>query len=237
MHRASVLMTVVLLAGGVVGIWAQDDRSFIEAQIKNWQQVVARNPKDYETLAAIGGAYGKLGEHAIAVTYFKKAIEANPSYADAYAGLGSAYGFLRRPSEALAALRKAVSLDPTDAITQCKLGTTLGKVGQYQEAIVHLKEAVRLAPTLADAHFALGLAYVSKGDQKKAVDEVNTLSRMDSQQAALPAYSWTLSRSGRIRLTSSVLHSTQAFFINIVRRTDSGMASHIAAAFGRRPLW
>ena len=130
MHRTSVLALVVFLAGIVVGTCAQDDRSFVEDQIRNWQQVTERNPRDYETLAAIGGAYGKLGDHAAAVAYFKRAIDANPSYAPAYAGLGSAYGFLRKPDEALAALRKAVSLDPTDAITQGKLGTTLGKAGR-----------------------------------------------------------------------------------------------------------
>ncbi len=184
MPCASALTTAVLLVTVVVGTNAQENRPFIEAQIQNWQKVVARSPKDYETLTAIGAAYGKLGEHATAITYFKKAIEANASYAGAYAGLGSSYGFLRRPAEALAALRKAVSLDPTDPISQGKLGTTLGKAGQYQEAIVHLKEAVRLAPNLADAHFALGLAYVSIGDRKKAVDEVNTLWRIDSEQAA-----------------------------------------------------
>jgi tetratricopeptide (TPR) repeat protein len=168
MRCTRVLAVVAFLAGIVVGTCAQADRPFVEDQIKKWQRIVARNPKDYETLAAIGGAYGKLGEHAAAIAYFKKAIDANPSYAPAYAGLGSAYGFLQKPDEALAALKKAVSLDPTDAIMQGKLGTTLGKAGQYQEAIVHLKEAVRLAPNLADAHFA----------------EVNALSLLDSQQAA-----------------------------------------------------
>lgn len=183
MHRASVLARVIFVAGITVSASAQVGRSFVEDQIKRWQQVVAHNPNDYETLAAIGAAYGKLGEHASAVTYFKKAIEANPSYTPAYAGLGSAYGFLRKPVEALAALKKAVSLDPTDPITQSKLGTTLGKAGQYQEAIVHLKEAVRLAPNLPDAHFALGLAYISAGDERQAANEVTVLFRLDSQQA------------------------------------------------------
>ena len=76
------------------------DRSFIEAKIEKWRQEVARNPKDYETLAAIGAGYGKLGENATAVIYFEKAIAVNPSYAGAYLGLGTAYGFLGRPDEA-----------------------------------------------------------------------------------------------------------------------------------------
>lgn len=72
---------------------------------------------------------------------------------------------------------------------------------------------------------------------KERLDQILKVRHSFAHGFPLPAYPWTLSRSGRIRLTSSVLRSTQAFFINIVRRTDNGMASHIAAAFGRRPLW
>jgi tetratricopeptide (TPR) repeat protein len=172
---ASILTSLVVVA--------QDERSVIEAQIREWQRAVSQNPGDYESLVSIGAAYGKLHEYETSLVYFNKAIAVNPSYADAYAGLGSSYGFLGRPSEALAALNKAVSLDPRNPITQGKLGTTLGKAGRYQEAIAHLKEAVRLAPNMADAHFALGLAYLSADDRKNAGVEVGVLSRLDSQQA------------------------------------------------------
>jgi tetratricopeptide (TPR) repeat protein len=179
-------ITSALVIAGILSalaLVAQDERSFIEARIRKWQQAVARNPSDYETLVSIGAAYGKLGEYETSLTYFNRAIAVNPSYADAYAGLGSSYGFLGRPSEALTALKKAVSLDPRNPITQGKLGTTLGKAGRYQEAITHLKEAIRLAPNMADAHFALGLAYLSVDDRKNASIEVEVLSRLDSHQA------------------------------------------------------
>jgi tetratricopeptide (TPR) repeat protein len=184
MQMTTATLTTAGILLSVLGLFAQTDRSFVEAQIRKWQQVVAHDPKDYETLVAIGAAYGKLGEHATAVTYFNKAISVNPSYAQAYAALGTSYGFLRRPADAAAALKKAVSLDPNDPFVRTKLSTTLGKARQYSEAITQLKEAVKLRPELADAHFALGLAYVSIGDRQKAVDEVNTLARIDAQQAA-----------------------------------------------------
>jgi len=168
----------------VLGLVSQDDRAFVESQIRKWQEVVARNPKDVDALTAIGAGYGKLGEHATAVTYFNKAIAINPSFAGAYAGLGSAYGFLGRPAEAIAALKKAVSLDPRDAFGRLKLGTALGKAGRYPEAITELREAVRLKTDLADAHFALGVAYVSIRDRVNARNEVDALSPIDSRQAA-----------------------------------------------------
>src|SRR5581483_5145205 len=128
--KISATFAIASILFGFLALSSQDERSFIQSQIQKWQQVVAQNPKDYETLSAIGAAYGKLGEHAKAVTYFNRAITVNPSYADAYSGLGSAYGFLHRPDEATAALKKAVSLNPTDPMSRAKLGTTLGKVGK-----------------------------------------------------------------------------------------------------------
>jgi len=53
----------------------------------------------------------------------------------------------------------------------------------------------------------------------------------------LPAYPWTQSTSGRIRLTSGGVRNTHAFFGNLVARTDRGMADHITAAYGKRPPW
>src|SRR6266849_4337803 len=112
---AALLSVCTLLA-------LSQDRSFIESKIQEWQQEVARNPKDYETLTAIGAAYGKLGENATAIAYFNRAIAVNSSYADAYLGLGSAYGFVGKPAEALAALKKAVALDPKNPSSRLKLG-------------------------------------------------------------------------------------------------------------------
>ena len=49
-----IIAAVLLLSPCLYG----QDRSFIEAQIRRWQEVVAHDPNDYETLAAIGAGYG-----------------------------------------------------------------------------------------------------------------------------------------------------------------------------------
>jgi tetratricopeptide (TPR) repeat protein len=179
MKAAFVAMCLTLAASNM---YAQDQKS-VEAAIRDWKRVVAQNPEDFETLAAIGSAYGKLGDNATAATYFRKAIKVNPGYAPAYAGLGTAYGFLGRPEDAIAALRKAASLEPTDPLTHIQLGTKLGKAGRYKEAIAELKEAIRLNPDLPDAHFAIGLAYLGQHNRAAAVNEVQALYHLDAQLA------------------------------------------------------
>lgn len=159
------------------------DRSFIETQIKRWTEDVRRNPKDFETLAAIGSAYGKLGRHAEAVEYFNKAVTVNPSYEEAYLGMAASYGFLGQLDRKIWACRKAIVLKPNDAVAHANLGSALGKTGKYKDSADALEHAVRLKPDLADAHFALGLAYLSLGNRSLAIKESEILNRLSSPLA------------------------------------------------------
>ncbi len=159
------------------------DRAFIKAQIQHWTEEVRKNPNDFETLAAIGAAYGKLGQHSKAIEYFKKAIEVNPSYAEAYLGLAAAYGFLGQIDEEISACKKVIALDPSNALAYAKLGSALGKAGRYKESIEALKEAIRINPNFPYVHFALGLSYLYSGDRNLARKQVHILKRLSPQLA------------------------------------------------------
>ena len=53
----------------------------------------------------------------------------------------------------------------------------------------------------------------------------------------MPAYNWTQSPSGRIRLTSEAIQETEAFFKNLVKVTDRGMKTHIESTYGLISIW
>ena len=55
--------------------------------------------------------------------------------------------------------------------------------------------------------------------------------------ADMPAYNWTQSPSGRVRLTSKAIQETEAFFKNLVNVTDRGMKAHIESTYGLANIW
>ena len=55
--------------------------------------------------------------------------------------------------------------------------------------------------------------------------------------ADMPAYNWTQSPSGKVRLTSKVIQETEAFFKNLVKVTDRGMKEHIELTYGITGFW
>ena len=53
----------------------------------------------------------------------------------------------------------------------------------------------------------------------------------------MPAYNWTQSPSGKVRLTSKAILETEAFFKNLVKVTDTGMETHINLTYGIASIW
>ncbi len=53
----------------------------------------------------------------------------------------------------------------------------------------------------------------------------------------MPAYNWTESPGGKVRLTSKAIQETEAFFKNLVKVTDRGMKAHIELIYGLTNIW
>jgi len=178
LRKLGVILIVILLIFPQITLG--QDRAFIEAQINRWIEELRKNPDDFETMAAIGGAYGKVGDYTKAIEYFQKAIAVNPSHADAYLGLATSYGFLGRLDEKIAACKKAIALKPDNTLAYVELGSAFWRAEKYKESVKVLKEAVRLKPDFADAHLLLGIAYISLGYRDLAIKECKTLMQIDS---------------------------------------------------------
>lgn len=53
----------------------------------------------------------------------------------------------------------------------------------------------------------------------------------------IPAYSWTLSLAGRVRLTNSAVADVESLVRHLMTATDIGMKEHILQNFGVRVSW
>lgn len=72
---------------------------------------------------------------------------------------------------------------------------------------------------------------------KERLNEILKVRHSFAHGFSIPNFTWTKSLSGRIRLTSEAIKDTEAFFNNIVRRTDKGISKHLCTIYGLDLNW
>ena len=137
-----------------------------------FDQVVKKDPKDFEAWTELGTArfnQEKLGD---AERAYRSALEQKPDFPPAQLNLGKALMAQKNYERAIEALDLAVKSQPQSADAHYFLGESYLQAKKGSKAVVHLNEAIRLDPKgKADAHLRLAALYNAAGMKDRAAAE------------------------------------------------------------------
>jgi tetratricopeptide (TPR) repeat protein len=140
--------------------------------LAHYQEAVARNPHDAESLSNLGQVLVRMNRVEQAIPYFQRALAILPDRWSYQFNLARALGLLGRMDESIAAYRRAQQLFPDDYVTAFNLALSLHKAGDEAGAVEQYHKAIALQPDDASFRLALG----------------NSLVRLDKRAEAAAAY-------------------------------------------------
>ncbi|HOY69374.1 MAG TPA: tetratricopeptide repeat protein [Methylotenera sp.] len=134
-----------------------------ENQLKHYQHILLRNPKDLAAQIECGNLCVELGRFEEAAGYFRRLVrilKTNLNVRDAlcYAlqALGNESHALGNFAMAEACFSEALAYEPNNAAYLYNLGNALRELGKPKEAALHYQKALTITPNDADIHNNLG---------------------------------------------------------------------------------
>jgi tetratricopeptide (TPR) repeat protein len=150
---------------------AADKKNYAEA-ITLLNQVLERDPKDFEAWIELGNAYFNLGKLNDAEKACLRAIDEKPSFILSYLNLGKIRMAGNNYQGAIDSLNEAVKFQPGSAEANYLLGEAYLQIKKGSQAVGYLYEALKLEPIkMADAHLHLAALYNGAGMKDKAAVE------------------------------------------------------------------
>jgi len=128
---------------------------------KQYQTLLAKNPKNLDALSNLGVVYFRTGKIRSAESTLKKALAIAPNDDFVLTTLGIVHYRQSRFDDALEELRKAIEINPNSATAHNYLGITASQKGRQQEAEKEMLQAITKDPDYADAHFNLAVILIT----------------------------------------------------------------------------
>jgi len=128
---------------------------------KQYQTILAKDPKNLDALANLGVVYFRTGKIRSAESTLRKAVTIAPNDDFVLTTLGIVYYRQSRFEDALKELRKAIEINPNSAAAHNYLGITASQKGRQQEAEKEMLQAIAKDPNYADAHFNLAVILIT----------------------------------------------------------------------------
>jgi adenylate cyclase len=130
--------------------------------------------------ALLGNIYIYRGQHELAISELRRAIELNPNDASSRRRLGMVLLWSSRPDDAIQAYETALRYDPrTSPATHMFLGLGYYLKGQYDMAINALERGLVQYPNFVGNYIALAAAYAQTGQSEEAARAAAKVLRLD----------------------------------------------------------
>lgn len=124
------------------------------------QRLLAVAPDSVWGHQASGDALESMGDHALAIVEYRKALEKRPGQPGVHYSIGMAIqssgGSAGSEADAEEAYRQELSIDPSHAIAAYELGEILRKQGRLEEARAYFQQAVAARPQFGLGRIGLG---------------------------------------------------------------------------------
>jgi cytochrome c-type biogenesis protein CcmH/NrfG len=123
------------------------DRIKISRDIAQLEEMLRKDPKNYEGLVQLGNSYFDIGEAQKSVDAYERALAIKDSDPNVITDMGIMYRQLKQFPKAVAAFRKAAGTSPTHAQSRMNLGVVLmHDMNDKAGAIAAWEDYLRVAP-------------------------------------------------------------------------------------------
>jgi tetratricopeptide (TPR) repeat protein len=155
------------------------DRSPVERQIKQLEEVLASDSEDVGARLSIAQLYYENGDYSKAIQYAEPVLDAHPGDPAPLFLLGIVYSEAGQVDEAVGSLERLVAIRRESPMAQVDrvletslyyLGSNYLKLNRADDAIGVLKEALDIDETDADVLYQLGVAYNQKGEYERSIE-------------------------------------------------------------------
>lgn len=160
-----------------------------QPNVKLYEDMLKKDPKNVEALLALGLAYASKGEYRKAVDYTEKAVDIDPSYVAHYQ-LGVIHAANDEPKKALKSFDRALKKNPKSHMAEFQKGLVYADQKKFDDAIRVYQHAIQLHPHFYDAYVGLGGVYFKKGDQASALLQAQKLEELGQAQLAKELRRW-----------------------------------------------
>lgn len=161
---------------------AEDAAGHSDRAVAEFRQAIVRNPNLPDVHFALGYVFWKDKNLAGAEPEFRNELALAPEHNESRIYLADVLLKTDRKADAAPLLTQANTNSPSGWLLALDRGISYAEAGNTTKAINQLEQAIKLAPNRGEPHYRLGKLYRSVGQEAKAAEQLQIVSRLHKQE-------------------------------------------------------